>query len=104
MKLSFFLDRDRREQLLSTAIDRRLSLTQIGEEIKSTQADLPAIDPATLEPRQRIQSTLKKATSAKVWQDPLKWKKIDKLLIQIDELLAGNFNFNDNCPGVVLGW
>ncbi len=81
-------DRDRREQLLSTAIDRRLSLTQIGEEIKSTQADLPAIDPATLEPRQRIQSTLKKATSAKVWQDPLKWKKIDKLLIQIDELLA----------------
>lgn len=81
-------DRDRREQLLSTAIDRRLSLTQISEEIKSTQADLPAIDPATLEPRQRIQSTLKKATGAKVWQDPLKWKKIDKLLIQIDELLA----------------
>jgi ParB family transcriptional regulator, chromosome partitioning protein len=81
-------DRDRREQLLSTAIDRGLSLTQIGEEIKSTQVDLPAIDPATLEPRQRIQSTLKKATSAKVWQDPLKWKKIDKLLIQIDELLA----------------
>ena len=81
-------DRDRREQLLSTAIDRGLSLTQIGEEIKSTQVALPAIDPATLEPRQRIQSTLKKATSAKVWQDPLKWKKIDKLLIQIDELLA----------------
>jgi ParB family transcriptional regulator, chromosome partitioning protein len=81
-------DRDLRSQLLSTAIDRGLSLTQIGEEIKSTQVDLPAIEPATLEPRQRIQSTLKKATSAKVWQDPLKWKKIDKLLVQIDELLA----------------
>jgi ParB family transcriptional regulator, chromosome partitioning protein len=81
-------DRDLRAQLLSTAIDRGLSLTQIGEEIKSTQVDLPAIEPATLEPRQRIQSTLKKATSAKVWQDPLKWKKIDKLLVQIDELLA----------------
>jgi ParB family transcriptional regulator, chromosome partitioning protein len=81
-------DRERRAQLLSTAIDRGLSLTQIGEEIKSTQVDLPTIEPATLEPRQRIQSTLKKATSAKVWQDPLKWKKIDKLLVQIDELLA----------------
>jgi ParB family transcriptional regulator, chromosome partitioning protein len=78
-------DLDLREEMLAMAIEQRWSLVQIREQIKSSQVPQPS---ANLEPKQRIQSTLKKATSVRVWQDPQKWKKIDKLLTQIDELLA----------------
>ena len=78
-------DLDRRAEMLEMAIEQDWSLTQIKEHVKSTQISPP---PINLEPKQRIQSTLKKATSIKVWQDPQKWKKIDKLLAQIDDLLA----------------
>jgi ParB family transcriptional regulator, chromosome partitioning protein len=78
-------DLDLREEMLAMAIEQRWSLAQIREQIKSSQVPQPSVN---LEPKQRIQSTLKKATSSRVWQDPQKWKKIDKLLTQIDELLA----------------
>lgn len=78
-------DLDLREEMLAMAIEQRWSLVQIRDQIKSSQVPQPS---APLEPKQRIQSTLKKATSVRVWQDPQKWKKIDKLLTQIDELLA----------------
>jgi ParB family transcriptional regulator, chromosome partitioning protein len=78
-------DLDLREEMLAMAIEQRWSLVQIREQIKSSQVPQPSVD---LEPKQRIQSTLKKATSSRVWQDPQKWKKIDKLLTQIDELLS----------------
>ncbi len=87
--------------MLEMAIEQHWSLTQIKDQVKSTQISPPPInlEPKQRssdgrvprpeeEPKQRIQSTLKKATSIKVWQDPQKWKKIDKLLAQIDDLLA----------------
>ena len=70
--------------MVIAAIEQRWSLTQIRAQIKSSQISPSVIN---LEPKQRIQSTLKKAASVKVWQ-PQQWKKIDKLLAQIDELLA----------------
>lgn len=94
-------DLDRRAEMLEMAIEQHWSLTQIKDQVKSTQISPPPInlEPKQRssdgrvprpeeEPKQRIQSTLKKATSIKVWQDPQKWKKIDKLLAQIDDLLA----------------
>jgi ParB family transcriptional regulator, chromosome partitioning protein len=78
-------DLDRRAEMLEMAIEQHWSLTQIKAQIISSQISPPVIN---LEPKQRIQSTLKNATSSKVWQDPQKWKKIDKLLAQIDDLLA----------------
>ena len=93
-------DTDRRSEMLAMAIEQHWSLTQIRAQIKSSQISLPAVnlEPKQRssdgrvprpeeEPKQRIQSTLKKAASIKVWQ-PQKWRKIDKLLAQIDELLA----------------
>ena len=77
-------DTERQSEMLAMAIEQHWSLTQIRAQIKSSQISPPAIN---LEPKQRIQSTLKKAASVKVWQ-PQKWRKIDKLLAQIDELLA----------------
>ncbi len=66
------------------AIEQHWSLTQIRAQIKSSQISPSAIN---LEPQQRIGSTLKKAASVKVWQ-PQQGKKIDKLLTQIEKLLA----------------
>jgi ParB family transcriptional regulator, chromosome partitioning protein len=95
-------DLDRRAEMLEMAIDQHWSLAQIKAQIKTSQINPPAtnLEPKQRssegnrvprpeeEPKQRIQSTLKNATSSKVWQDPQKWKKIDKLLAQIDDLLA----------------
>ena len=94
-------DLDRRAEMLKMAIDQHWSLAQIKAQIKTSQINSPALnlEPKQRssdgrvprpeeEPKQRIQSTLKKATTIKVWQDPQKWKKIDKLLAQIDDLLA----------------
>jgi ParB family transcriptional regulator, chromosome partitioning protein len=78
-------DLEHRAELLAMAIEQRWSLTQIKQQIKSSQVS-PA--PQVLEPKQRIQSTLKKATTTKVWTDPQKWEKLEKLLAQIDDLLG----------------
>lgn len=85
-------DLEQREQILSMAIDQRWTLAQINEKIKSDLTPPLGCKPdsqlVNVEPKQRLQSTLKKATSIRIWQDPQKWKKMEKLLTQIDLLLS----------------
>lgn len=85
-------DSDRRQQILSMAIKQQWTLAPITEKIKSdltiTLGGKPDSQLVNIEPRQRLQSTLKKATSVRIWQDPQKWKKMEKLLAQIDLLLT----------------
>jgi ParB family chromosome partitioning protein len=80
-------DEQARESLLETAIAENLSLTQIKERItalkKSASADKPE---ESL--KNQIKAALTKASKSKVWSDPKKQKRLQKLLVELDSLLT----------------
>ncbi|MBD2729615.1 ParB/RepB/Spo0J family partition protein [Nostoc sp. FACHB-892] len=78
-----------REELLTVAITEKLSLNQIKERIASIKT---AVTKTTSEKSALYQSRLKaistKAKKTKVWDDSKKTQKFDKLLAEIEKLLA----------------
>ncbi|QLE52650.1 ParB/RepB/Spo0J family partition protein (plasmid) [Nostoc sp. C057] len=82
-------DDSQREELLTLAITEKLSLNQIKERISSINT---AVTKTTSEKSALYQSRLKaisaKAKKTKVWDDSKKTQKFDKLLAEIEKLLA----------------
>lgn len=76
-------DEAARKELLKAAITENLSLTQIQSRLK---AQLPASYPD--ERKERIEGTIRRVKQARVWEDQHKWKRLEGLLAQIEELLA----------------
>jgi ParB family chromosome partitioning protein len=82
-------DSSERSQLLEEAIALDLSLTQIKQRI----ADLKAQNtgPATAPDRllkSRVDAALQRVKKSKVWDDPKKQKKLEKLLAQLEALVG----------------
>lgn len=75
-----------RKRILSEAVKKNLSLNQIKDRISELK---PKLIPKQLEdaPKNRISSTYRRVMKTKVWSDPKKWKKLEKLLSQIDLIL-----------------
>lgn len=77
-------DSSQRQSLLEEAIQENLSLTQIRERIKAAY-------PAKEKP-QSLKNQIKEASSrlqkAKFWDNPKKHKQLEKLLVQMEALLA----------------
>lgn len=73
---------EQRQQLLQQAISENLSLSQIKE---FTKVSKPVVENATI--KNRFGDTYKRVKAAKIWSDPKKVKRLEKLMIQLEELL-----------------
>ncbi|MBD2255787.1 ParB/RepB/Spo0J family partition protein [Nostoc parmelioides] len=77
-------DEDKRKELLEEAITQNLSLAQIRERLKAVRP--PKEEPQTL--KQKMQDITHRFQKAKAWDDPKKQKRLEKLLIQMETILA----------------
>ncbi|MBD2364821.1 ParB/RepB/Spo0J family partition protein [Anabaena minutissima FACHB-250] len=77
-------DEASRKELLEEAITQNLSLAQIRERLKAIRP--PKEEPQTL--KQKMQDITHRFQKAKAWDDPKKQKKLEKLLIQMETILA----------------
>lgn len=80
-------DEDARRELLETAIAENLSLTQIKECIATLKTDTPEDKPEE-SLKTQIKAALTKASKSKVWSDPKKQKRLQKILTDLEALLA----------------
>jgi ParB family chromosome partitioning protein len=79
-------DEAKRKELLEEAITQNLSVAQIRERIKAARP--PKEEPQTL--KQKMQDITHRFQRAKAWDDPKKQKRLEKLLRQMETLLAEN--------------
>jgi ParB family transcriptional regulator, chromosome partitioning protein len=77
-------DESQRQQVLEMAIAQDLSLAQIREHIRNQTPAEPA--PQTL--KTRLTATVHRMQKASFWDDPKTQKRIEKLLTQMEALLA----------------
>lgn len=76
-------DEKQRQQLLKEAIEQNLSLSQIRKQIQELQAGTVTHKAPT-----NIDQTVKRLKSSRIWEsDQKKWKKLQDLLQQIDDLI-----------------
>ncbi len=79
-------DPQQRQALLDEVLAQNLSLSQIREKIEPVQ--LPSFDSENLTTEQRAKKTFKQITKSRLWNDPKKKKKFEKLLAQLEALMA----------------
>ncbi|MFN6567028.1 ParB/RepB/Spo0J family partition protein [Dendronalium sp. ChiSLP03b] len=77
-------DESKRKALLEEAITQNLSLAQIRERLKA--ALTPKEQPQSL--KQKMQDITHRFQKTKAWDDPKKQKKLEKLLMQMEAILA----------------
>ena len=80
-------DEPARKLLLESAIAEGLSLTQIKERIADLKAETSAEKPES-NLKTQIKGALTKANKSKVWNDPKKQKRLQKILTELESLLA----------------
>jgi ParB family transcriptional regulator, chromosome partitioning protein len=78
-----------RSQLLDKAISQNLSLTQIKELIQGLESSEQKEIPPEKAASQRVANIGKRLKEVKVWDDAKKFKKLEKLLGDIEKLLSG---------------
>ena len=83
--ISRLKDEDQRKVLLEEAIAQNFSLTQIKEQIDTLKSNAAAADQPSL--RSQIDDALKLAKRSKVWEDPKKQKKLEKVLADLRSLI-----------------
>jgi ParB family chromosome partitioning protein len=76
-------DSELRKALLEEALTQELSLSQIKQRIK---ASTPQPEPTSLEAK--ANDTIHRFQKAKLWQNPAKKKKFERLLEKMEALLA----------------
>jgi len=75
----------KREELLTCAIEEKLSLTQIKEKITQLKQQSKTKE---INPSQKVKVFSQQLTQSKLWQkDPKKWRKIQNLMAKIELLL-----------------
>lgn len=80
-------DEDQQKKLLKETIAQNLSLAQIKERIANLKAEVPAKAEAPALKNQ-IDDVLRLAKRSKVWDDPKKQKKLEKLLADFKSLVS----------------
>lgn len=79
-------DEAERAALLKAAIERNLSLKEIRDRVaaaKSVDQEAVVSEPSL---KSRFAATYERAKKSKVWQNPKKQKKLEKLLLQLEKL------------------
>lgn len=82
-------DTEQRKALLDATISENLSLKQIQERIKNLEipdADVTQNESPTL--KSRVDLTLRQIKKSKVWDDPKKQKKLEKVLAELEALVV----------------
>jgi len=74
-------DLEQRQLLLQEAIAQNLSLTQIQKRLEGLK---PVVENTKL--KHRLADAYKRVNKAKVWNDPKKQKRLEKLLAELEEL------------------
>ncbi|MEA5567644.1 ParB/RepB/Spo0J family partition protein [Anabaena sp. UHCC 0399] len=83
-------DESTRKQLLEDAIAYNLSLSEIKRKIKGIETTVQSnsLSPINLASiKDRVDDTFQRFKKAKVWDDPKKKSKVEKLLSQLNELI-----------------
>ena len=80
-------DEPARKLLLESAISEGLSLTQIKERIADLKAETSGEKPEE-NLKTKIKGALTKANKSKAWSDPKKQKRLQKILTELESLLA----------------
>ena len=76
-------DKQLRLRLIAEAIEQNLSLSQLKKRIEESQ---PQRKPTTL--AEQMKDTWKRFQKAKLWDNPKKKKKVEKLIAQMEQLLT----------------
>ena len=77
-------DAESRKNLLETAIQENLSLSEIRKRINELK-----FNTAEQKPQSRIDQTVKRLKASRLWdKNPKKWDQMQALLAQIDELIS----------------
>jgi len=77
-----------RGELLETAIGGEWSLSQIKEQVKEMKPAKRKEERSTV--KGRFDQAYKRLKQAKAWDDPQKAKKLEKLIVQIEDLLTND--------------
>ncbi|MBD2770711.1 ParB/RepB/Spo0J family partition protein [Iningainema tapete] len=80
--------KQQRTELLTQAINNNLSLSEIKLHIKELQQSSPTLLTPSL--KERVDETFGRFKKAKVWDDPKKKAKVEKLLAQLEALMSGD--------------
>ena len=81
-------DTDARLQLLEEAIEQGFSLTQIRERVKALKSSKSEEAPGAEDLQKRVTKLSKLSKRPEVFDDPQTRQKVDKLLAQLEKLLA----------------
>ncbi|WP_055077789.1 ParB/RepB/Spo0J family partition protein [Pseudanabaena sp. 'Roaring Creek'] len=79
-------DIEKRQSLLTEAINSGLSLLQIKEKIRDIKAGQITLKPVTL--KTRFTNSMQQLKKSAVWEDRSKQKSLEKLILQIEALLS----------------
>lgn len=82
--ISKIKDETSRQRFLEEAIAQNLSLTQIRARLKEISSS--RYEPPTL--KSRMDTTYRRLSQAKFWEDPVKQKQLEELLAQMEALLG----------------
>ena len=82
--ISRIKDDDKRSVILQDAIAKSWSLMEIKKAISSSDSEQKTAEKIT--PSGRITQVMKLLQQAKVWQDPKKLKRLEKLLLDLEAL------------------
>ncbi len=81
-------DEPQRNQLLSNTISQNLSLTQIKEWIENSQSSKAESETSSLPMKTQIDDVLRLVKRSKVWTNPKKQKRLEKLLSELRALAS----------------
>ncbi|NJL64559.1 MAG: ParB/RepB/Spo0J family partition protein [Methylacidiphilales bacterium] len=78
-------DEQKRKEILEDALAYNLSLNDIKRKIKEIEQQ---VKPESLSIKDQVDNTFRKLKQSKVWEDPKKKVKVEKLLAQLDALMV----------------
>lgn len=76
-------DKRKRQRLLKESIEKKLSLAQIQERIKSLS---PESKPDS--PKVELEALTRRIAKSKIWENPKKWKRAQNLLAKLEALIS----------------
>ena len=88
MEIAKLKDEAQRQTLLEQAEANHFSLSELKEKVKSLQEPSSEKSRGRTSLEQRAADTFRRAKKAKVWNDPKKQRQIEKLLVQLEALIA----------------
>lgn len=81
-------DVEQQEALLKEAVSQNLSLSQIKEKVSELKATTTEETKSSYPLKSRFDTTYRLSKRSKVWNDPKKQKKLEKLLAELESLFS----------------